>query len=283
MATLKQYFDTDFSRVLNAATMWSANCLGQIVEVTARTHFDFDAGVKFISFYLPQCGNARQVCRELLANSPKLLTETESKISVRAGFAGEKADDIKELKFSGRVFIYSETPMDSDDMRLLEEYAGRVGLSCRIRSQDMVRSRSALEKPLAFISHDSQDKAEIARPLAVKLSQLMCPVWYDEFALKVGDSLRESIESGLKQCKKCVLVLSPYFLSNIGWTKVEFNSVFTRELVEQQKVVLPVWCGVSRAEVYDYSPTLADRYAANWSAGIDEVARALYRAITANG
>src|SRR3989454_458685 len=216
MATLKQYFDTDFSRVSNAATMWYASCLGQIVEVTARTHFDFDAGVKFISFYLPQCGNARQVCLELLANSPKLLTETESKISVRAGFVREKADDIKELKFSGRVFIYSETPMDSDDMRLLEEYAGGVGLSCRIRSQDMVRNRSALEKPLAFISHDSQDKAEIARPLAVKLSQLMCPVWYDEFALKVGDSLRESIESGLKQCKKCVLVLSPYFLSNIG-------------------------------------------------------------------
>ncbi len=283
MATLKQYFDTDFSRVLNAATMWSASYLGQIVEVTARTHFDFDAGVKFISFYLPQCGNARQVCLELLADSPRLLTETESKISVRAGFVGEKADDIKELNFSGRVFIYSETPMDSDDMRLLEEYAEGIGLSCRIRSQDMVRNRSALEKPLAFISHDSQDKAEIARPLAVKLAQLMCPVWYDEFALKVGDSLRESIESGLKQCKKCVLILSPYFLSNIGWTKVEFNSVFTRELVEQQKVILPVWCGVSRAEVYDYSPTLADRYAANWSAGIDEVARALYRAITANG
>ena len=84
----------------------------------------------------------------------------------------------------------------------------------------------------------------------------MCPVWFDEFSLKVGDRLRESIEKGIRECKKCILVLTPNFLSNPGWTKVEFNSIFTREIVEKQDLVLPVWRDVSRDQVFEYSPTL---------------------------
>src|SRR5438477_6425323 len=98
-----------------------------------------------------------------------------------------------------------------------------------------------LENPHAVIYHDSRDKEEVAGPIALGLQKLMCPVWYDEYSLKVGDHLRESIERGLKETKKCVLVLSPNFFSNNGWTKTEFNSVFTREIREQKSVVLPVW------------------------------------------
>ena len=76
-----------------------------------------------------------------------------------------------------------------------------------------------IEKPMAFISHHSKDKDRIVRPLAIGLNSRLCFVWYDEFSLKVGDSLRESIESGIKDAKKCVLILTPNFLSNPGWTK----------------------------------------------------------------
>jgi hypothetical protein len=60
----------------------------------------------------------------------------------------------------------------------------------------------------------------------------MCLVWYDQFSLRVGDSLRESVEAGLKECHKCILVLTPNFLSNKGWAKHEYSSIFTREIVE---------------------------------------------------
>jgi hypothetical protein len=110
---------------------------------------------------------------------------------------------------------------------------------------------------------------------------MMCPVWFDEFSLKVGDHLRESIERGLREARKCVLVLTPNFLSNGGWTKTEFNSIFTREIIEQKDVVLPVWHDVSRKDVYDYSPTLADRLALQWNMGETEVVRKLRQAIIA--
>lgn len=108
----------------------------------------------------------------------------------------------------------------------------------------------------------------------------MCPVWYDEFSLKVGDRLRESIERGLKEASKCILVLTPNFLSNGGWTKTEFNSIFTRELIEKNDVILPVWAGVTKEQVYEYCPMLADRVGAQWSKGRDDVIRLLHRALT---
>lgn len=139
--------------------------------------------------------------------------------------------------------------------------------------------RDKLEKPLAFISHDWRDKSEIAEPLAVHLQKLLCPVWYDQFTLRVGDSLRESIEKGLKECRKCIVVLTPNFLSNSGWSKREYDSIFTRELIEKQKVILPIWHDVSPEQIYQYSPILADRVAAQWSKGVEEVANQLLQAI----
>jgi hypothetical protein len=49
-----------------------------------------------------------------------------------------------------------------------------------------------------FISHASEDKEDFVRPLAETLQQLGVKVWYDEFTLKVGDSLRRKIDSGLE-------------------------------------------------------------------------------------
>jgi histidyl-tRNA synthetase len=43
-----------------------------------------------------------------------------------------------------------------------------------------------------FVSHASEDKDAIARPLAKELRSRGLRVWYDEFELKIGDSLSEN-------------------------------------------------------------------------------------------
>jgi TIR domain len=50
----------------------------------------------------------------------------------------------------------------------------------------------------AFICHASEDKAALVRPLAERLRAEHVEVWYDEFSLSVGDSLRRSIDRGLR-------------------------------------------------------------------------------------
>jgi hypothetical protein len=52
--------------------------------------------------------------------------------------------------------------------------------------------------------------------------------------------------------------------------------VFTREILEQQPIVLPVWVGVTKQEVYDYSPSLLNIKGLDWnSLGEQEVCRQL--------
>ena len=59
-----------------------------------------------------------------------------------------------------------------------------------------------------FISHASEDKDDFVRDLANSLQRHGLKVWYDEFTLRVGDSLRRSIENGLKNSSYGVVVLS---------------------------------------------------------------------------
>ena len=283
MATLRQYFDTDF-KLLAAHSEWPVRSGKEQIQVVARAHYDFNAGVKFVSFYVPAVPNTLQVLAELLKKVPTLFSNLEGAVEVHIGWSGSaEKEQAKDLKFSGRVFIYSEVDLEPSESRNLDEIAASSSMSVRLRGSVMLRARAATERPRAFISHDFRDKEAVGRPLAVALSKLMCPVWYDEFSLKIGDSLRETIEKGLKECGRCVILLSPRYLSNNGWTKVEFNSVFTRELIEEKKLILPVWFEVSKKDIFEYSPSLADRVAAIWTGSADETARKLYPAITGSG
>ncbi len=179
------------------------------------------------------------------------------------------------------MFIYVDRAFEDHEKDRLKSFSKESGISLIIRDQKYSSARSTLEKPLAFISHDSCNKDEIARPLAIHLSKMMCPVWFDEFSLTVGDNLRESIEKGLKECKKCVLILTKEFIANDGWSKKEFNSIFTREVLAKENIILPVWHNVNAKDIYDYSPSLADKYAVRWNLGVEEVSRRLYSAIMA--
>lgn len=128
-----------------------------------------------------------------------------------------------------------------------------------------------------FISHASEDKDAFVRPLAEELSQRGLRVWYDEFTLKVGDSLRRKIDHGLSRSRYGIVVLSPSFFAK-DWPQKELDGLTSRE-VDGQKVILPVWHGVSKADVLSYSPMLADRVAALSSRGIDHVVAEMLRAI----
>lgn len=56
----------------------------------------------------------------------------------------------------------------------------------------------------------------------------------------------------------------------MSWGKTEFNSIFTRELIKKEKVILPIWSGVTKEEIYEYSPSLADTFALFWPSSIDK-------------
>ena len=110
-----------------------------------------------------------------------------------------------------------------------------------------------------FISHASEDKDTIVRPLANALVAENLIVWYDEFELHIGDSLRRKIDRGLAKSRVGLVVLSHAFIAK-GWTNYELDGIITRT-VDGQQVLLPIWHNISKKEVVEYSPSLADKVA----------------------
>lgn len=108
-----------------------------------------------------------------------------------------------------------------------------------------------------FISHASEDKDDVVRELAQALQQAGLRVWYDEFELKIGDSLRRKIDKGLANSRFGVIVLSRSFFSK-GWTNYELDGLVTRAVTGEQ-VLLPVWHNVTKQEIIAHSPSLADK------------------------
>jgi hypothetical protein len=119
-----------------------------------------------------------------------------------------------------------------------------------------------------FLSHAYEDKDSFVRGLAAKLAQDF-DVWYDEYSLRLGDSLRASISKGLKECDYGVVVLSPDFFRK-KWTQIELDGLLALE-TEERKIILPIWHRLDRAEVLTFFPALAERFAIKSSEGLDEI------------
>lgn len=280
MATIREYFDRD-ARALTAHADWLFQTRdGELLAtIIAKVALDFEANAKYWYFYVPVVGDLSGCLSTLFATpefaSCQLGPESDG-VLVQVGQSDYSERLSSEtLQFTRRVHFYLDADLAGDDRQHLVNEAREKGYFLSIRDREYARKRSEAEKPLAFVSHDSRDKDTFVRELVRELTQNHCIVWYDEYALKVGDSLRENIERGLRESRKCIVVLSQNFLSNFGWGRAEFDSVFTREILEQENVILPVWLNVGVREIYEYSPRLADKVGLSSSLGAAEVARRL--------
>ena len=176
----------------------------------------------------------------------------------------EKRKFIKGTYESSGVEITTEGEVELDRLQAaLEEHGAKAG------------GLKAVRMPMieydVFISHASEDKDALVRPLAQALFAHGLKVWYDEFTLKLGDSLRESIDRGLATSRYGLVVLSHHFFSK-DWPKRELNGLFAK-MKSGERRILPVWHGLSAEEVYKYSPMLSDLFAANSTEGVEVVAK----------
>jgi len=125
-----------------------------------------------------------------------------------------------------------------------------------------------------FISHANEDKQDVARPLYDALTKLGCSVWYDEFSLKVGDSLRRNIEKGIVGSRYGVVIVSEHFLTK-EWPARELDVLIAIEIAGEKKV-LPIWHRVTKELILLKAPMLADKLALNTATKtIPEIAQEL--------
>lgn len=164
-------------------------------------------------------------------------------------------------------------PVDPDPVLwdvLPEELSGDV--------VEQVHEHPPDEKWDVFVCHASEDKEDFVQGLADALRSAGLRVWYDNFTLRIGDSLRRSIDRGLSKSRFGVVVLSTSFFAK-EWPQKELDGLTQRER-SGHKVILPIWHDVDQADVAARSPTLADRVAAKSSQGLETVVRSIVEAMS---
>ena len=112
-----------------------------------------------------------------------------------------------------------------------------------------------------FISHSTVDKPYV-EPLVKALEAAGISVWFDKTSMEWGDSLLSEIDRGLIACRYGIVVFSKAFLAKKKWTEHELNALFAKE-EPGKKVILPIWHGITRDDLVEYSPAFADRLAKN--------------------
>ena len=162
-------------------------------------------------------------------------------------------------------------------MREREQHERRLLSQLRQQASIEIASNNENKSTMTydfFICHASEDKEGFVRELATLLSEKGSVVWYDEFSLRIGDSLRRGIDRGLANSKFGVVILSESFFGK-EWPQRELDGLVALATQGQSRI-LPIWHHVSKDEVAGYSPTLADRVALNTSIkSVEEIAQAL--------
>lgn len=178
------------------------------------------------------------------------------------------ATDENEFEYILRLLIErnllrrTDEPSDLRDSFVFKFDITAEGWSLLEKESTMKEHRSDNSTYDIFISHASEDKDAIARPLYNALVERGISVWFDESVLKLGDSLRRKIDEGLGKCKYGVVILSPSFLSK-EWPQRELDGLVARETASGKKAILPIWHEIDRDTLLQYSPTLADKLAGN--------------------
>ena len=145
----------------------------------------------------------------------------------------------------------------------------------RAQVQSSLNTPGSSELQYDVLFPTSEDKESFVRELADTLiNDYAMKVWYDEFSIKWGDSLRRSIDKGLSASRFGIVVISRNFIDK-GWTNYELDGLIQKEM-DAGKTILPIWHDITKDEVRAFSPSLAGRMALNTAMQtIQEIAEAL--------
>jgi uncharacterized protein YjbI with pentapeptide repeats len=123
-----------------------------------------------------------------------------------------------------------------------------------------------------FISHSSEDKDEVATPLANSLRGMKQRVWLDSHQLGLGDALLDRINFGVSGCKFVVALISRSFFGR-EWTSHEID-----QMIRRRSRIFVVLHNVDRSDVEKQYPNLRSIFTTSTEKGVRAIARELVAA-----
>lgn len=132
-----------------------------------------------------------------------------------------------------------------------------------------------------FLSHASEDKEEVARPLAILLRDLGLRVWFDEFEFRIGDRMITKLNKGINSSRFGILILSNSFVDVAKqWTKYELETL-ENLYVTENRIMFPIWHNISVREIRAFRASLATIFARSTATyTLEEIAVEIHEVIT---
>ena len=157
-----------------------------------------------------------------IANIQKKKSDLTRKIADTNGRLHKAQEALRNDEEKERKKIH-----EVEKKRAREQLNHQRSITQELRTQYSYRSNQ-VRVPMrnaeydVFISHASEDKEDFVKPLVEALQASGYRVWYDDFTLKIGDSLRRSIDNGLKNSRYGIVIFSSAFFAK-NWTQYEVD------------------------------------------------------------
>jgi uncharacterized protein YjbI with pentapeptide repeats len=196
---------------------------------------------------------ARRLCQAAdLPEDDKVAILTEWQEGAQRMFADSHLVTFRGARFNDleRLFVKY---VDLDRVVLDRDVAGTA------KERKKFEARLKQDSFDIFISHASEDKAAIARPLSEKLQEMGLLVWLDENEIEIGEELLASLNNGMTQSRFGLMIISKAFIEK-KWTQFEVKQLLKMSKQTGKRLFF-IWHGVNEEQVSAWSPELAKRVA----------------------
>ncbi len=109
--------------------------------------------------------------------------------------------------------------------QLIELVSRRLGIE---KKENIMPSTKAGKSPQVFLSYAFED-SELAKRIANRFQDNGIETWWAEWCIKAGDSLRQKIDDGLRNCTHFLVLLTPTSVTK-PWVNQEMDAGLVKKL-----------------------------------------------------
>jgi hypothetical protein len=158
-----------------------------------------------------------------------------------------------------------------------KQWEGIVLLAQRKRKEMLADPTRDVGRHDVFICHAGEDKQDVVEPLVKALEEFDISCWYDKNEIRWGDRIVEKVNTGLKNARYVLVVLSKDSIHK-SWPKTELESAIQSEITGGKKRILPLIVGDERTKqtILNEIPLIRNKRYLMWSGDAKSIAGELF-------
>lgn len=190
-----------------------------------------------------------------------LLKENNTLVKKQAELTKVKSNLAKERKKENKKQLQEQNKYLNDLKSAQQQVTKLISSGIKINQMDTREFD-------IFISYVQSDSSDYVDGLYNGLVSAGITVFRDTTEMKIGQSMRQSMDNALAKSKFAIVIFSPDYLSKY-WTQYELDGVLSKEYITGDQMILPLWHNITADELASKSPSLANKLA--WNSAVNTI------------